>query len=684
MPVPDAITAMSVSPADTASPEAVPGGFMAADLSAHIKGRYDAAKRARSETGVDNRLIECLRQYESKYSPDVLELIRKAGGTDVFRGVTAMKAADCTSWIAEIMTEGTERIWALDPTPIPDLPEDQVKRIADETEQMARKYYAVKAAQLEDADAQGMLTQEMVDEFNDDMAGFSYEFAKVRKVEVEKEIADLATDSALAMQKLMDDQQVEGNFRGAMSAFLIDYAIYPNAFFKGPVFRRKKTIGWGKDEQGKTKAVIEYKPSMMWERVSPFDMYFSPGASDIKTASIFERKSFSRKELNAMSGVPGYSKEAIQRVFEQNETDGISIPETDTERRVLENKPSSSANDDESFEGFFFWGGVKGELLKKWEIEVEDENEEYEISALIVGSECVKAIINEDLLGEKPYYTASFKEVPGSLWGKSLPESMQDIQKECNYVTRELCNNLGLSSGPMIAYDMDKVAHEDITMMFPRKILQYSGKAGNAYGNAPPVQAITIPCNAGELLECYKHFKGEAADVTNIPDFYHGNSAVGGAGNTASGLAMLQGNAAKGIKYAVSRISQNVIEPSLQNQYNYNMQKEDDESIKGDCKISVRGPLAVIAKEQLQVRRNEFLNATNNPTDLEIIGKKGRATLLRESAKTLELKTSDIVPTQEKLDKQDEEAAQAQQSQMIQQQQLQLQAGQPQQQEMTA
>lgn len=678
MPVPaESITAdMSVSTAGVSPSGLAPAdSFAVAQLSNHLKTRYDAAKRARQETGVDNRLIECLRQYESKYPPEIIDKIKAAGGTDVYRGVTAMKCADCTSWMSEILTQSNERIWALDPTPIPDLPPEEIDRLANETEMMARKQFAFKAAQIEQMAQQGTLTPDIVDEFNDDLAGWSYEFALQRKVEIAQEIEDIAKDRAQAMQKLMDDQQVEGNFKGATGEFLIDFGIYPNAFLKGPVFKKKKTITWGKDAQGRTKAVVEFKPKMVWERVSPFDMYFSPGASSIQEASIFERKSFGRKELNSMVGIPGYSNEAINRVFEFKQTDSIAIPETDSTRRELETKPQSTTNDNESFEGFFFWGGVTGELLKEWGMDVQDENEEYEISALVVGNECIKAIINEDLLGEKPYYTASFKEVPGSLWGKGLPECMSDIQRQCNYVTRALCDNLGLSSGPMFAYDTSKVAQEDITQIFPHKIIQYDSTKGMNYNNLPPIMPVNIPSNAAELLTCYREFKSEAADVTNIPDFYHGNAQVGGAGNTASGLAMLQGNAAKGIKYAVSRISQEVIEKSNQNQYNYNMQNEEDESIKGDCKISVRGPLAVIAKEQLQVRRNEFLNATNNPVDFAIMGKKRRAKLLRESGKTLEMQADDVAPDDEEIDKQEEAQMQAQQQQQA---QLQLQSAQPQ------
>jgi len=58
--------------------------------------------------------------------------------------------------------------------------------------------------------------------------------------------------------------------------------------------------------------------------------------------------------------------------------------------------------------------------------------------------------------------------------------------------------------------------------------------------------------------------------------------------------------------------------------------------------------LLVIA-EQLQMRRNEWLQTTNNPTDMMITGIKGRAAVLRESAKSLKMPADKVVPDEEAL-----------------------------------
>jgi len=127
-------------------------------------------------------------------------------------------------------------------------------------------------------------------------------------------------------------------------------------------------------------------------------------------------------------------------------------------------------------------------------------------------------------------------------------------------------------------------------------------------------------------------------------------------------------NAAKGIKQAISNIDK-VVAGVVHRFYVHNMMYNPDPFIKGDFTIVAKGAMGLLAKEQLQVRRNEFLAATSNPVDLQIIGPEGRAYLLREVAKTLQMDTDKLVPSTEAL-KHQTETAQMQQA-LMQMQQMQ-------------
>jgi hypothetical protein len=142
----------------------------------------------------------------------------------------------------------------------------------------------------------------------------------------------------------------------------------------------------------------------------------------------------------------------------------------------------------------------------------------------------------------------------------------------------------------------------------------------------------------------YERFSRIADEVSAVPAYTYGDTDIGGAGKTASGLSMLISQASKGIKHVIAGLDQHIIEPAVWMVFAYNMLYNPDETIKGDIEIKARGAVSLIAKEQQQVRRNEFLNATNNQLDAQIMGLPGRATLLREVAKSLEMPIDDVVP----------------------------------------
>jgi hypothetical protein len=128
----------------------------------------------------------------------------------------------------------------------------------------------------------------------------------------------------------------------------------------------------------------------------------------------------------------------------------------------------------------------------------------------------------------------------------------------------------------------------------------------------------------------------------------YGDLNVQGAGRTSSGLSMLMGAAGKGIRQVVMHIDTDVVKPIVLRQFVYNMRYDEDESIKGDVQVIAKGAINLAVKETVNIRRIEFLNATANPIDIEIIGKEGRATILREVAKGLQMPVDEVVPSREK------------------------------------
>jgi hypothetical protein len=267
----------------------------------------------------------------------------------------------------------------------------------------------------------------------------------------------------------------------------------------------------------------------------------------------------------------------------------------------------------------------------------------------LVGRWVIKAQLNYNPLGRRPFYKTSYENLPGEFWGFGIPDVLNDIQGIVNAAVRALVNNMGLASGPQIGLNVDRLAPgEDLESMHPLRIWQL---VESQYGSKEEAIKFFQPeSNARELLEVIENFYRFADDFSLVPRYMAGSEQATGAGRTASGLSMLMDAANKGLKGVVSNIDVDVLKPMLEKTYVHNMMYDEDETIKGDAQIVARGAVSLMQLETLQLRRNEFLQITANPIDSQIVGIPGRAEVLREVARGLELDTNRIVPPREALE----------------------------------
>jgi hypothetical protein len=203
--------------------------------------------------------------------------------------------------------------------------------------------------------------------------------------------------------------------------------------------------------------------------------------------------------------------------------------------------------------------------------------------------------------------------------------------------------------------------------MVPWQIWQTT--ADRSGSGQPAVRFWQPNMNAEPLLNVYTYFQKVADEVTGVPNYVYGSSAVSGAGRTASGLSMLMENAAKGIKSAILALDGGVTE-TLTRLYNHLMIYDKDPSIKADAQIVATGVVATLMKDQIHARRTEFLASVLNPVDTQIVTPERRAYLLREQAKTLNIDVDKVVPAPEEIKRlmQEQAAAQQQMAQTAQQQ----------------
>jgi len=597
------------------------------NLAAYVRRCWESAKVARAE--ITERLLKCDRQRRGTYDPDRASDIAQMGGSDIFMMLTDVKCRAAEAWIKDVMLNQQERIFELKPSNAPEMPVDMQSAIVDLVRTEAEQFVNEDGEQLHPETFRARM-EEVYEAINE-------------RLQKESE------DAARRMGDKIEDQLNQGGFNNELRNFITDFSTFPTAIIKGPVVKRRKAMKWGPQFQ----PIVSTEFVREVERVSPYDIYPAPSSTGVDDGYLIHRQRLSRASLYALKGTQGVDNDALETVVAQYGRSGyMSFQAGDTERRQLEGKPFRTPINEDQIETLNFWGSVNGQWLLEWGIKDKTikSNEEYEIELYWTGGIVWKCIINPDPLGQRPYDIASWEEVPHSFWGIALPEVMRDTQVMCNAAARSLANNMGIASGPQVEITVDRLPDgENISQIYPWKIWQVtSDRTG---GGAKAVQFFQPNMNAGELLQVYQHFARQSDEVTGIPNYIYGSSNVSGAGRTASGLSMLMDNASKGIKQAVSNIDK-IVSGIVKRLYLHNMMYDEDPYIKGDYKIVAKGAIGLIHKETLQMRRNEFLIATANPLDSQIVGTEGRAHILREAARGLQMDVSKIIPDSSSLEQQ--------------------------------
>lgn len=612
-------------------------------LAAHVTKRWQISRLAKRE--LEERMLQGLRQRNGEYDPQKLAEIQAQGGSEIYIQLTSVKCRAATSWLRDtLLGTGSDRPWSLEPTPEPTLPPDVIEQLKA---RMSAELMSIYQSGIQPTPEQlAQMAQSMRDQ----------------EMRQRKEEAEVRVDR---MMDKMEDQLIEGGFTKAFNEFLDDIATFPYAVLKGPVKRKRKTLEWKNGQLVPTEVIRNE-----WERVDPFMIYWAPWAWNLGDGFIIERHKMTRDDLEALIGVEGYSESAIRTVLDEFTLGNLKEwLWSDSAKATAEGKNLTYAlHTDDLVDALQLWDNVQGKTLIDWGMskdEIPDPQLSYPCEVWLIGNTVIRAVLNYDPLGRKPYFLTSYENLPGSVDGKGVTDLCRDSQDMVNGAARALANNMGISSGPQVGVNISRLpAGEDVTQMYPWKIWQFQSSEYN--DGSQPLNFFQPNSNAQELMAVFEKFAARADEDTMIPRYMTGEH-VAGAGRTSSGLSMLISNAGKGIKQVINNIDQNILIPIIERLYQDNLRYSQDPDLIGDVNIVAKGAQSLVIKEAEAMRRNEFLQVVlNSPVAQGIVGPSGTAELLRDAARNLSGNVDRIVPDRQQM------SVIQQQQQMIQQMQQQL------------
>lgn len=575
-----------------------------------VKENYFRAKEARVTT--EQNWLKAYQNYRGVYDEETLSKIPE-NNSQVFVKITKTKVLAAYSQLIEVIFAGNKFPIGIEPTKVPEGVSEYKTITSEKTEEEDLKkilnLYGFTGdgknipagATLRDIQQLDILSQDKDDVELPNTQSFEGPALDFKK-QIQLKPAEIA---AKKMEKTILDQLEASSASTVLRRALFESAMIGTGIVKGPFNFRQPVNKWVTNENNE----IIYEPTTKLipkiEYVSDWNFYPDPDAIDMDNAEwVVQRHALNKSEFRSLKRRPYFREEALNTCLE-NGTEYVNEwwedQLTDSQMTLTKHR----------FEVLEYWGIADRDMAEESGLELPDDFEdigEVQVNIWICQDQILRLVLNPFTPNRIPYQVFPYEIHPYQFWGIGVAENMEDSQKIMNGHARMAIDNLKFA-GNMV-FDIDEtslVPGQDLSI-FPGKIFRrQSGQPGAA------VFGIKFPNTAPENLQMFDKFRQLSDEQTGIPSFSHGITGVMSPTRTASGMSMLMGAGALGVKSVVKNIDDYLLQPLGDAFFAWNMQFNPDTSIKGDMEIKARGTLSLIQKEVMSQRLTQFFQIASQP-----------------------------------------------------------------------
>ena len=410
-----------------------------------------------------------------------------------------------------------------------------------------------------------------------------------------------AKKSAQLMEGLIHDQLEESDADKHLRSVAFECALFGTGILKGPFAYDKEYPRWNAD--GEYEPTFKTIPKV--ESVSIWNLYPDPDARSMHDAEyIVQRHRMSRTQMRGLKHRPFFREESIELAIEY----GADYTQQYWEE-VLED--NNTQTDIERYEVLEYWGVIDQETAAAAELDIPDElkdNDEIHVNAWICNGQILRLVMNPFTPTRIPYSAVPYELNPYGFFGIGVAENMEDTQLLMNGFMRMAVDNAALSGNLLVEVDETNLVPGQDMSIYPGKVFRrQSGAPGQA------IFGTKFPNVSQELIMMFDKARQLADESTGMPSFAHGSTGVMGVGRTASGMSMLMGAAAQGIKSVVKNIDDYLLAPLGRALFAFNMQFNYDEKYQGDLDVVARGTESLMRNEIRSQRLIQFMQLSSNP-----------------------------------------------------------------------
>ena len=436
---------------------------------------------------------------------------------------------------------------------------------------------------------------------------------------------DTNVDPAIAvgqMEAVIEDQLEETNYVTEYKAGIEDMAVLGTIILKGPVNAGRLKKIWAQEMDPMTGEIVrkaqlvpEYIPCI--KRVNPWFFFPDHTVTKIEDATdAIEVHPMSKRDLKRLVNHPGYFGDVISEVLENEPKDFRSS-------RLA---PVQAFTNSELFKNKYLvlerHGPVDRDCLCRMGIDLpfSDERTTFWAEAWVVDGKLIRLeLSNLETADSVPYAVDVWEEDPSSIFGFGLPLLVEDQQRISDGIWNAIVLNAKLTSGPQVGVNRAMVqpmkdGSHDIEPWKVWFVNEYGADIRQA------LQFTDIPSRQEELASVLNMAKGFADEEASIPPLLGGLEAPE-LSSGATGTAMVYKNATTMLHARSQSLDDRVTSRVIEWMYDWNMQYNRDETIKGDYEVDVRSSTAYLRQHMELINLEKLINQTSQNPELQKVVK---------------------------------------------------------------
>jgi hypothetical protein len=423
------------------------------------------------------------------------------------------------------------------------------------------------------------------------------------------------TQGVKRMEDVIEDQLEETCYAREYKRAIETMAVLGTGILKGPVNAGRLKKVWQQEQDPVTGAIIrkptllpEYIPCVKW--VDPWFFFPDHTVPRIDDASdAIEVHPMSKRDLQRLQNHPGYISEAITKILEE-------APKEFMQAKLA---PTQAFANSDLFKDKYLvierHGPVDQDCLCKIGIDLpfSEERSTYWAEVWVCNGAVIRIeLSNLETADSVPYAVDVWEEDPASIFGFGLPLLVEDQQRISDGIWNAVVMNAKLTSGPQVGINRAMIqpmkdGSHDIEPWKVWAINEFGANINQA------IQFFDVPSRQQELAAVLQMAKGFADEEASIPPLLAGQEAPQ-LSSGATGAAMVYKNATSMLHARAQQLDDNITNKVIGWMYDWNMQYNEDETIKGDYEVDVVSSTSFLRQQMEMINLEKLINqASQNP-----------------------------------------------------------------------